>query len=127
MGERMSQGTDSCNTCYGTGEIATENGLTSCPDCYGDGKAAHSGNKLEWRLRELEKTYRTNNHEGLSDVMWLVHELRQARDALLLILTRCQDADDGDEVARYVRVRAMAALGLYPRTPSEAHTSRERS
>jgi hypothetical protein len=123
----MPQGTDTCNTCYGTGEIATEHGLTSCPDCYGDGKAANTGNKLEWRLRELEKTYRTNNHEGLSDVMWLVHELRQARDALLLILTRCQDADDEDEVARYVRSKAMAALGLYPRTPAPAHASRERS
>ncbi len=121
----MSQATDTCNTCYGTGEIATEHGLASCPDCYGDGKAAHTGNKLEWRLRELERSYRSTNHECLSDVMWLVHELRQARDALVLILTRCQDADEGDDVASYVRNQAMAALGLYARS-AETHSTREK-
>lgn len=115
----MSQIMDTCNTCYGTGEIATEHGLASCPDCYGDGKAAHTGNKVEWRLRELERTYRAGNQECLSDVMWLVHELRQARDALVLILTRCQDADESDDVAKYARTRAMSALGLYPRASVE--------
>ena len=107
-----------CHTCYGTGEVVTEQGPSNCPDCYGDGKQANSGNKFEWRLRELERHYRTKNGESLSDVMWLVHELRQARDALVLILTRCQDADESDDMARYVRRQSMEALGLCSRIPS---------
>jgi hypothetical protein len=116
-----------CHTCYGTGEIVTEHGAVSCPDCYGDGKAANGGNKLEWRLRELEQTYRASHHECLSDVMWLVHELRQARDALILILTRCQDADDSDDMARYVRNQAVEALGLYPRASADGRDPREKT
>jgi hypothetical protein len=67
---------------------------------------------MEWRLRDLERSYRAGRNESLGDIMWLIHELRQTRQALVLILTRCQDAADGDEMARYVRTQAMAALGL---------------
>jgi hypothetical protein len=116
----MAPSTDGCHTCYGTGEVVTELGPSNCPDCYGDGKQASAGNKFEWRLRELERSYRAKNGESLSDVMWLVHELRQARNALVLILTRSQDADESDDVAKYVRRRAMEALGLYLRVPSES-------
>jgi hypothetical protein len=116
----LSNPIDDCHTCYGTGEVASEHGPVSCPDCYGDGKSASGGNKLEWRLRELERRYQAAKSESLSDVMWLVHELRQAREALIAILTRCQDAQEADEVARYVRVQAMDALGLYPRATTQA-------
>jgi hypothetical protein len=109
----MSDSSSDCQTCYGSGEIVTEHGPVSCPDCYGDGRSAHMGNKMEWRLRDIERTYQGGRHESLADIMWLVHELRQAREALVLILTRCQDAEEDDEVARYVRSRAIAALGLY--------------
>ncbi len=115
----------SCQTCYGTGEIVTEHGAASCPDCYGDGRAANRGNKMEWRLRDLERTYGAGHHEAFADIMWLAHELRRAREALILILTRCQDADDDDEMASYVRRQAMEALGLYERAPVEARESRE--
>jgi hypothetical protein len=118
--------TGGCQTCYGTGEIVTEHGAVSCPDCYGDGKAANRGNKMEWRLRDLERTYRSPNHECFADVMWLVHELRLARDALILILSRCQDADEGDETARYVRSQAMEALGLYDRAAADSRDSLEK-
>lgn len=121
----MSEVTESCRTCYGTGQIVGEHGPEGCPDCYGDGRAASAGSKLEWRLRELERSYRGTNREVLGDMMWLVHELRQARDALTLILTRCQDADEQDEVARYVRSQAMAALGLLPRFSGAAGRGRE--
>jgi hypothetical protein len=80
-----------CQTCYGTGEIVSDHGPESCHDCYGDGRSAN---------------------QGLPDVMFLLQELRQAREALVLILTRCQDADDTDEIAAYVRARAHEALRL---------------
>jgi hypothetical protein len=125
----MSDSIGECQTCYGTGEIVTEHGPVDCPDCYGDGKAAHGGTKMEWRLRDIEKTYRAGpgRKESLTDIMWLVHELRQAREALVLILTRCQDADESDEMAKYVRNQAMAALGLYERTSDQIRGSREKA
>jgi hypothetical protein len=115
MAERPSD----CLTCYGTGEVVGERGAVACPDCYGDGKAATSGNKFEWRLRDLERSWRMHPGAGLGDVMWLIHELRQARNALVLILSRCQDAEESDEAARYVRRQAMEALRLYDRAGDE--------
>jgi len=114
-----------CQTCYGSGEIVSDHGATVCPDCYGDGKPAIRGNKLEWRLRDLEKSYRGNASGCFPDLMWLVHEVRQARDALTLILTRCQDADEGDEMAKYVRAQAMKALSLYDQLATESLGKRE--
>ena len=121
----MSNSSSDCQTCYGSGEIVTERGPSACPDCYGDGKSANRGNKMEWRLRELEHSYKNGRHESLADIMWLVHELRQARDALILILTRCQDAADSDEIARYVRNQAMTALGFYERTAADTANGRK--
>lgn len=99
-----------CQTCYGTGEIVSEQGPESCPDCYGDGQAASHGNRLEWRLREIERVCRATKNECLPDVLFLLQELRQARGALVSILTRCQDAEDADEIAAYVRAQAHQAL-----------------
>ena len=121
----MSDEKDICQTCYGTGEIASERGAMGCPDCYGDGIAATGGSKLEWRLRDIERSYQHANHEALSDVMWLVHELRRARNALVLILTRCQDADDADDVAGYARHQAAQALGLYQATGEAGKSARK--
>src|SRR5512145_3300947 len=109
MGDRL----ESCQTCYGTGGIVGENGPEDCPDCQGDGTAALGGNRYEWRLIDLENAFRRANAEGLPDVVWLIHEVRQARKALMAILTRCQDAKSDDELARYVRNQAMTALALY--------------
>ena len=102
-----------CLTCYGRGETASEHGPTVCPDCFGDGKPPARGTRLEWRLRELERTYRDAKDESAADVLWLVHELRGARDALVRVLARCVDADEGDVVAREVKFLANEALGLY--------------
>jgi hypothetical protein len=71
------------------------------------------GAKLEWRLRELERTYRGSGRETETDVLWLVNEVRRHRDALVRILARCHDADDADATAREIKFQANEALGLY--------------
>ena len=102
-----------CTTCYGAGETATDRGLEVCPDCFGDGKPLGRGTKLEWRLRQIERANVSARSEGTADVLWLIHELRRGREALLAILTRCQDAEEGDVFAAEIRFRAYEALGLY--------------
>jgi len=106
---------DICLTCYGRGETASEHGVVPCPDCFGDGRPPGRGGRLEWRLRELERVYRTAGGEAAADVLWLVHELRSAREALVRVLARCDDADDDNAVAREVKFLANDALGLYER------------
>jgi hypothetical protein len=107
---------DVCLTCYGRGETASEHGPTVCPDCFGEGKPPARGTRLEWRLRELERVYRDDKTEAGADIVWLVHELRGARDALVRVLARCDDADEDDAVAREVKYLANEALGLYEPT-----------
>ena len=112
----MSNPTDPCLTCYGAGEVVTEQGPRMCPDCFGEGTSRSRGAKLEWRLREIERSYRHSGRETEGDVLWLVHELRRCREALVRILARCQDADEGDSLARDVKFQANDALGLYEPT-----------
>ena len=105
-----------CNTCYGTGEIVGEQGAAVCPDCFGDGHAPGRGAKLEWRLREIERTHRGSGRDDEGDVLWMVAELRRYRDALVHILARCQDAEEGDALAADVKYRVNDALGLYDKS-----------
>jgi hypothetical protein len=109
----MPKPVETCLTCYGVGETVTETGAETCPDCFGEGNALSRSTKLEWRLREMERTYRDSGRETESDVLWLVHELRSSRGALVRVLARCQDADDSNAVARDVKYEANEALGLY--------------
>jgi hypothetical protein len=109
----MPKPVDACLTCYGAGETVTENGAEACPDCFGEGHALSRGTKLEWRLREMERVYRLSGRETESDILWLIHELRGSRDALVRVLARCQDAEDSNLVARDVKYEANEALGLY--------------
>ncbi len=104
---------DVCLTCHGRGETATEQGPMMCPDCFGEGRPPAGSARLEWRLRELERQYRDLGGEAATDVLWLVHELRVARDALVRILARCDDADESDAIAREVKYVANETLGLY--------------
>ena len=103
---------DECATCYGTGELVTEQGPSVCPDCFGDGRKGGQGAKVEWRLRQLEQHYAAPGENG-DDVRWLIHELRGCREALTRILTSCLDADEADELARRVKFQANQALGIY--------------
>jgi hypothetical protein len=101
----------SCATCYGTGEIVTEQGSLVCPDCLGRGLPPARGGAMEWRLRELERAHQGAAHGCEADVRWLIVELRRSREALVQILTRCQDATE--PLARELEFVANEVLGLY--------------
>lgn len=112
-----------CLTCHGAGEVGTESGPAACPDCFGDGKPLGRGAKLEWRLRQIERAHRGTGADDDGDVLWLVHELRRSREALVGILTRCQDAEEGDSFAAEIRYRANEALGMYDATRHDPRSS----
>jgi hypothetical protein len=101
-----------CLTCYGTGEVVTEGGPSVCPDCLGQG-GAPKGEILEWRLREIERAHVGQTHGCEADVRWLVVELRRHREALVQVLTRCQDVSDELPLARELQHVANETLGLY--------------
>jgi hypothetical protein len=104
---------DRCATCYGSGELVTDQGALVCPDCFGDGKSVGRGAKVDWRLRELERLYGEGTREADADVKWLLHELRTCREALVRILTLCHDAAAGDELAKEIKFLTNDALGVY--------------
>lgn len=104
---------ETCATCYGQGEIVTDQGPLVCRDCMGHGKLAGRLELFEWRLRELEQGHRRSAHGCEDDVRWLAAEVRRSRDALLQIFARCQDAADSDMLAAEVRHLANGSLGLY--------------
>jgi hypothetical protein len=108
MTERQRPG---CTTCYGTGEIVTDQGTFVCPDCLGRGLPPAQGGALEWRLREIERAHQGPGHPCEGDVRWLIVELRRSREALVRILTRCQD--DGGALAGEIKYLANDVLGLY--------------
>jgi len=101
-----------CLTCYGTGEVVDEGGASVCPDCLGQG-GAPKGEILEWRLREIERAHLGQAHGCEGDVRWLVLELRRHREALVQVLTRCQDVSDELPLARELQHLANETLGLY--------------
>ena len=107
----MPRSAETCLTCYGAGETVTERGPEPCPDCM-DG-AVSPTTRIEWWLREIEGLYRGSGRETEAEVLWVVHELRQARAALLRILALCQDADEADAIAKETKFLANEALGLY--------------
>jgi hypothetical protein len=104
-----------CLTCYGSGEAATGGVPERCPDCFGEGKALGQSTKLEWRLRAIEGAYASAERETRADVLWLVGEVRRAREALLRVLARCQEEADANPAARDAMYTANEALGLYER------------
>jgi len=116
MSERQQTSTDKCATCLGEGEIGTENGPVSCPDCFGEGRRLALAERVEWRMRDIERSHRTDSHGCARDMNWLVFELRRSRDALQRILARCQDEDSEDgsnPLAREMKFVANEVLELY--------------
>jgi len=104
-----------CLTCYGKGEVVDDFGPSRCPDCGGAGKQLDGNTQTEWRLRDIEGGHVGTAHGCEADVRWLAFELRRARAALVQIVSRSQDADDDDQLARDVRAVAVDALSLYHR------------
>jgi hypothetical protein len=115
----MSAPADNCATCYGSGEVATDQGPLLCRDCMGHGKVAGRPELVEWRLREIERAHPGGAHGCDDDVRWLVTELRRCREALTQIFARCQDAADDDAMAADIRYVANGTLGLYPIAKTE--------
>jgi len=112
----VSPSSRACLTCWGEGEISTENGPDLCPDCQGDGKQPAAHELAERRLRDLEvKLASQEDDDGgePSDLRWLVHELRAARKALMHIFTVCHDNGDDPPVVRDIKFLANDALGLF--------------
>jgi hypothetical protein len=109
----MPKPVNTCVTCYGAGETFTESGPQPCPDCFGAGEALSHGTKVEWRLRRIETSSAEWDRDAHATVLWLIHELRRSREALVRILTRCQDAEGTDATARDVKYLANEALELY--------------
>ena len=112
------QSSEQCLTCYGTGEIVDEGGASACPDCLGQG-GGPKGEIMEWRLREIERAHLGKTHGCEGDVLWLIHELRRHRDALVRVLTRCQDAADESPIAAEIQHVVNDTLGLYPRKAAD--------
>jgi hypothetical protein len=103
----------SCLTCGGSGEVASEQGPEPCPDCFGAGQNLDPSTKVEWRLRRIEQSCQDWGRDAESAARWLIHEVRMQRESLLRILTRCQDSDAGDAIATDVKYFANEALGFY--------------
>jgi hypothetical protein len=101
-----------CLTCLGAGEIASDLGPEVCPDCQGDSRAPGRRELVEWRLRDIERVHAGPDHPCESDVRWLVFEVRRGREALLRILSRCQD-EPQHPLAQELMYAINQALGLY--------------
>ena len=113
MNQPQQQSTEKCATCLGEGEIGTENGPVSCPDCFGEGRQLALAERVEWRMRDIERTHRDDSHGCSRDMNWLVFELRRSREALQRILARCQDEDESQPLAAEVKFVANEILELY--------------
>ena len=104
---------ETCTTCYGNGEVVTELGPVACPDCFGEPKGAPGAGRLEWRLRDIESNHAGAAHGCEADVRWLVFQVRRNREALLAILTRCQDEGESSTLASELGHIAIESLELY--------------
>lgn len=103
---------DRCNSCHGTGEAATENGMAACPDCGGAGYLPSPHVRVEWRARDIELAHASGSTPVARDVRFLLAELRRSRDALMEIASLAQELDDNAVVSR-LRFTVTRALRLY--------------
>jgi hypothetical protein len=102
-----------CATCYGAGEIVSEDGPRACGDCFGEGTQPSSGMRMEWRLRQIERAHLGSGGEREADIRWLVHELRKSRHLLVAIFAQCEDAGGDEALAKAIKYQINEALELY--------------
>jgi hypothetical protein len=102
-----------CGSCYGEGTIFSEVGSRACPDCGGTGKTPSRSVLIARRLRDIETALAGQKPPSEADVRWLVFEVRRAREALVRIMSRTQDADETDRIAIDVKYMANEALEFY--------------
>lgn len=103
---------EKCKTCYGQGEVPTDEGPVACPDCGGAGTLPDPYTLIEWRLREIERVHGTGGTETASALQWVAFELRRARAALTDLLALSDELDDSPLRTR-MRFIANGALSLY--------------
>ncbi len=108
--------TNTCRTCFGTGEIGSEHGATSCPDCGGSGELPDTSVLVEWRARDIEAHHMKRQSAESADVLWLVSELRRARTALAEVLSLSNEVEDSD-LSVALRAIANRALMVYRTAP----------
>jgi len=106
-----------CETCYGEGQVATDEGLVDCSDCGGAGILPRPDTNVEWRLREIEQVFGEGATESAQAVRWLAFELRRARAALTEIIALSDDLPEHPDLSR-LRFTANRALELYDEIPS---------
>lgn len=109
----MNQSNDRCQTCSGTGEAATENGVVDCPDCGGAGQLPTRGVRVQWRAADIQRTIGRGRTVENEHVKWLLDELHVARGALTEVIALSHDARDEDNISKKIRFIANRALGLY--------------
>jgi hypothetical protein len=112
----MADDVPSCETCYGQGQVPTDEGLVTCPDCGGEGSLASPATMVEWRLRAIEGGQEGRNDDTSRDLRWLAFELRRARDALVELVSLIDDLDESPTRTR-MRFVANGALELYRPLP----------
>lgn len=103
---------NSCESCYGKGEVGSERGPLDCPDCAGLGRLPSASVLTERRLRELEQRHRGSGSPA-PDIRWLVSEVRRGRHALLQIFAASQDRESDDPIANKIKFLANDILALY--------------
>ena len=102
-----------CSSCSGSGEVPTDYGSVDCPDCGGAGFLPSRSVLVDWRSRDLERALSRGSASEISDVRWVLAEMRQARAALTEIIALAHDIRDEDAIAQRIRFVANRALGLY--------------
>lgn len=103
---------EKCQTCYGQGEVPTDDGPVPCPDCGGAGRLPHHDTLVEWRLREIEVVRGAGGSGESNDFKWLAFELRRARAALSELVALIDELDESPMRSRMLFV-ANGALALY--------------
>jgi hypothetical protein len=111
-----------CESCYGEGSLPSDQGPMACPDCGGSGVLPRPDTHVEWRLREIERTFGVGSEEAAQAVRWLAFELRRARAALTEVLALSGELPDSAELVR-LRFSANRALSLYDEVPERAPPS----